>query len=281
VKLKILISTLALMLFASACSQPMSPQEYFTQLSDINKQMKDAEQKASEEMQGSLTSTTSETAAVDAFNAYLSTLATAAQDAMTAVDELKPPSELESAHSAFVSAQGDLVDGLEAVRTDLKGAAASEIQGILDQHADEMTALSKKVDDSCQVLQDAADKNDIKVTLCDTSGQDSLAQSSARNAMAAAKTLFVDTDDYSQISAAALAQLESSLTWVDSPAPSTDANTVSVWSDGEMVFAEAVLSQSGTCFWMRDDATAETTYGTGSADTCTGEDAAGATASQW
>jgi type IV pilus assembly protein PilA len=108
--------------------------------------------------------------------------------------------------------------------------------------------------------------------------QDRAAQSSLRNALAAAKTIYTDSDSYGDVSPATMVQIEPSLSYVDGG--STGVTVVSVVATDQQV-GLAAMSVTGTCWWLHDDATGGgTTYGSGSA--CTGQDAlAGATATSW
>jgi type IV pilus assembly protein PilA len=118
--------------------------------------------------------------------------------------------------------------------------------------------------------------------------QDRAAQSSLRNAVAAAKVLYTDCDKYmtGPACATALASpdftgVEPSLTWTTtsaSAAPKQVAWTVSNVNPGDaQVWAGASMSDSGTCFWIRTNeassatVTAGTFYGsTPTATDCTG-----------
>ena len=122
--------------------------------------------------------------------------------------------------------------------------------------------------------------------------QDRAAQSSLRNTLTAAKTAYTDSGDYSKSRSAALAAVEPSLTYVAGNIVSTGPTNVSARVSSvvasppdRQVFSAAVLSKSGTCFWIRDQATgalAGTTYGSTSDQTkCTGNDARSATAPSW
>jgi type IV pilus assembly protein PilA len=107
--------------------------------------------------------------------------------------------------------------------------------------------------------------------------KDRSAQSSLRNAVTAAKTIYTDSTDYSKADVAALLAGEPSLTFVAVGTASADPKTVSV-SPGtsvSTVFYAAAKSASGTCFYIKDDIAAGTTYGKGT--TCTGTAAAGGT----
>ena len=110
---------------------------------------------------------------------------------------------------------------------------------------------------------------------------DKAAQSGLRNALAAAKTIFTDTDDYSTVDAGTLTATEPSLKYCDGSAGATcagansaDPNEISLVvdpdADGDPSdIALAAFSKSGTCFGLLDDATTGTTFskdGGGSTD---------------
>jgi type IV pilus assembly protein PilA len=120
--------------------------------------------------------------------------------------------------------------------------------------------------------------------------QNRAAQSSLRNAIAAAKTMYTDTDDYSTADSTAtgLITVEPSLTYVATGVGSTGPNEVSVspyTTNGVATFdswAAAALSDSGTCYWINDVSTAPgagTFYGSGAA--CTGTAAQAAAGASW
>ncbi len=93
--------------------------------------------------------------------------------------------------------------------------------------------------------------------------QDRASQSSLRNGLTAAKTIFTDQEDYTQATVAALAGVEPSLTFVDAATASTGANNLSVATTTNTVIL-AGLSKSGTCFWIQDNVTGPgTQYGKG------------------
>jgi type IV pilus assembly protein PilA len=109
--------------------------------------------------------------------------------------------------------------------------------------------------------------------------QNRAAQSSLRNALTAAKTIYTDSQDYTSATPAAMEAVEPSLTYVATAVPSADQNTVSVNDTTDSVFAAAAMSASGTCYWLKDNAASGTTYGTGA--TCTGVAADAAAAPAW
>jgi type IV pilus assembly protein PilA len=105
---------------------------------------------------------------------------------------------------------------------------------------------------------------------------DRAAQSSLRNALTAAKTIFTDAQDYTQAGATSLTAVEPSLTFVDTGVASTTFKEVSVNATASATWSAATLSKSGTCYWIKDASgqAGKTTYGSGA--TCTGTAAAAA-----
>jgi type IV pilus assembly protein PilA len=121
--------------------------------------------------------------------------------------------------------------------------------------------------------------------------QNRAAQSSLRNALVAAKTAYTDVSDYSTAiagvvgpPATGLYAIEPSLTYVGGAVLSTSNVMVSVDVSGanDEIWSGAALSESGTCYWISDNATGPgTRYDTGTAATCTGGDASGAALLKW
>lgn len=89
--------------------------------------------------------------------------------------------------------------------------------------------------------------------------QDRAAQSSLRNALTAAKTIFTDNEDYQEADQTALAAAEPSLTFVGTAEPSTTASAdpteVSIGDLAQSRWAAVALSNSGTCFAIQDQTT--------------------------
>jgi type IV pilus assembly protein PilA len=117
--------------------------------------------------------------------------------------------------------------------------------------------------------------------------QDRAAQSSLRNALTAAKTLYTDQNDYSTATAGSattgLQSVEPSLTYRDS-GNSTGPKDVSVAvsGTGSITWSAASLSKSGKCFWITDTATGPgTKFGSGANTACAGTDAAAAASDSW
>jgi type IV pilus assembly protein PilA len=106
---------------------------------------------------------------------------------------------------------------------------------------------------------------------------DKAAQSGVRNALAAAKTIFADTDDYSTVDATSMFATEPSLTY---PSPSTGPNevdlevrdTASGIVDGAL--ALTAYSKSGTCFGLVDETDTGTAFykDAGGSSDCTAAD---------
>ncbi len=119
--------------------------------------------------------------------------------------------------------------------------------------------------------------------------QDRASQSSLRNALTAAKTAYTDNSDYSKSTSVDLGAIEPSLTYKAAGVASTGPKDVSVAVSNvsgtdSQIWAAAVLSKSGTCFWIKDvasGANAGTTYGAGDDTTCTGTDALAAASAAW
>jgi type IV pilus assembly protein PilA len=114
--------------------------------------------------------------------------------------------------------------------------------------------------------------------------QDRAAQSSLRNAIAAAKTCFTDNDSYTGCDAAKLLTIEPSLTYNVSPStgPKEVDSVVYQTNKAGDSWAAAAMSDSGTCWWINDVSTspgAGTFYGTGA--TCTGTAAKAANGTKW
>jgi type IV pilus assembly protein PilA len=116
---------------------------------------------------------------------------------------------------------------------------------------------------------------------------DKAAQSGLRNALVAAKTCFTDADTYDGCDAAAMGDIEKSLTFVDTAGTSADPNTISVSADpgaDGTQWAAAAFSKSANCFYILDDSTAGTFYGkttAGGETACDGADAEAVSDANW
>ena len=88
---------------------------------------------------------------------------------------------------------------------------------------------------------------------------DKAAQSSVRNALAAAKTIFTDTDDYSTVSAASMTATEPSLQYATPSTTPTDVSLL-VNATNSSILSLTAFSKSGTCFGLVDNATTGTTF---------------------
>src|SRR5436309_12119585 len=102
---------------------------------------------------------------------------------------------------------------------------------------------------------------------------DRAAQSSLRNALTSAKTIFSDAQNYTQADSAALTANEPSIAFVATGAPSADPKTVSVNPKTAGTWYAAAMSKSNTCFYIKDASGAGggTTYYKAAGGTCTGD----------
>jgi type IV pilus assembly protein PilA len=94
---------------------------------------------------------------------------------------------------------------------------------------------------------------------------DKAAESGVRNALAAAKTCFTDSDDYTGCDDAKLGTIETALTFQPAATDSTGPSDVSVAVDTTATPATiglAAWSKSDTCFSVLDDPATGTLYGT-------------------
>lgn len=99
--------------------------------------------------------------------------------------------------------------------------------------------------------------------------QDRAAQSLAREAVASAKAVFQADEDYTAATASALGESEPGLRFVPSTGSSDGPNVASVHAPDGDIFIVAVYSQTGTCFFVRDEAVPTgrgTTYAERSSD---------------
>jgi type IV pilus assembly protein PilA len=113
--------------------------------------------------------------------------------------------------------------------------------------------------------------------------QDKAAQSSLRNGLTAAKTIYTDGEDYADATVAELQLTEPSLTFVATGTASATPKEVSVGSTAANLVVMSSLSKSGTCFWIRDNTQGPgTQFASGtSACSATGAPAAGWSSDGW
>jgi hypothetical protein len=116
-------------------------------------------------------------------------------------------------------------------------------------------------------------------------GQDVTTQSVLRDTLVAARTLLAQRGTYGLVNAAMLGRVEPALCYVhpDTAAVPSGASCIRGSGDASIsvygqdsTFAAAAMSKSGTCFWIRDQVGAATTYGSG--EPCTGNAAVAANA---
>lgn len=97
---------------------------------------------------------------------------------------------------------------------------------------------------------------------------DKEAQSKLRNAIAAALTLYTDSDSYAGVTPETMTGVEPALTYDSNPVASTTSVSIRDVRDQSIVLVAKSLS--GTVFCLADDRNAGTTYGTSDAQTITG-----------
>ncbi|HSL66531.1 MAG TPA: type II secretion system protein [Actinomycetota bacterium] len=92
---------------------------------------------------------------------------------------------------------------------------------------------------------------------------DVAAKSAVENALKAAKAVYADDDSYVSADPVTLKLTEGSLGYVDGVTPSDGPLTVSVHNmdPSGQVIVLSVYSQSGTCWFLRDDDIVGTQYG--------------------
>jgi hypothetical protein len=105
---------------------------------------------------------------------------------------------------------------------------------------------------------------------------DASAQSSARNAVAAALTAYTDLQTFRGLTEDDLRQIEPDLAFTSTPSAGPDAPSVAFTPSAVGI---AVRSTAGGCFWLRVSGRGRTAYGQG--EPCTGAAAFGATGSSW
>jgi type IV pilus assembly protein PilA len=111
--------------------------------------------------------------------------------------------------------------------------------------------------------------------------QNRAAQSSLRNALTAAKTIYTDTQSYAGATDTVLDGVEPSLDFVPTATDSTSQNIVSVLPTAT-VFSAAAKSASNTCYWIKEDTSTGTRYGsTTDLTACDGTAAAAAAGTTW
>jgi type IV pilus assembly protein PilA len=92
--------------------------------------------------------------------------------------------------------------------------------------------------------------------------QDAAAKSTATIALKGAKAIFADDDTYSAVTPAELRDTEPSVSYVAGGTASDGSLVASVNVPNSATFVTSVYSESGTCFFLRDDDVDGTTYAT-------------------
>ena len=114
-----------------------------------------------------------------------------------------------------------------------------------------------------------------------TRAQDRAAQSNLRTAQTTAFVLMTDVGDFALASSSRMASSEPSLTFF-ATAASTETHIVTVApSSDDTEFGAAVMSDSGTCFFIRLSTSEGPRYGSSTTADCTGVQALLVTDSSW
>lgn len=110
--------------------------------------------------------------------------------------------------------------------------------------------------------------------------QNGTAQSSLRNALTAAKSMWIDHETYSEATPDRLTSVEPSLTFTSGPADKP--GVVSVLGAGDQ-FLAATRSASGQCYYIKDDSAVGTSYSqsVGAYATCSATDATSWSTTPW
>lgn len=281
---RLLATSLALFLLA-ACSGGMSMEDYFTQLAERNADLDARGSAAQTDAQQQFAEASSQEAAAGIMADFLTELAGIGESAVESLEELDPPDGAKTEHEAYLAATRALSESFQAMLADIQTADPADVGTVIQTAGVEIDEKSNAVDVACMDLQAVADDNNVEADLRCTDpaeAQDKAAQSSLRNSVAAALVIFTDTDDFSGVTAEKMAEVEPSLTYVESPEPSTGPDVVSIWTNGTDRYAAAALSESGTCFLINRPAEGGGMFGTGTADDCTGDAASkGAEGSEW
>jgi type IV pilus assembly protein PilA len=112
--------------------------------------------------------------------------------------------------------------------------------------------------------------------------QDKAAQSSLRNGLTAAKTIYTDSETYADATDAELDDTEPSVDFVGTAAVSDGPKVVSVGSTAANLITMAAESKSGKCFYIRDNTQGPgTEFASDSDAACSATGAADVPAASW
>jgi type IV pilus assembly protein PilA len=107
------------------------------------------------------------------------------------------------------------------------------------------------------------------------------AQSSLRNSVTAAKTIYFDSGDYTTADPASMTLVEPGLQFLPASADaSSDAQHLSVGSTSSTFYA-AALASNGNCFFIKDDIAAGTEFATADSTDLCSADGATTTSAAW
>ncbi|HEX5911758.1 MAG TPA: hypothetical protein VFY54_01375, partial [Rubrobacter sp.] len=84
------------------------------------------------------------------------------ESAVQEVSQLEPPSEVEAAHSSFLSTLEDFAAVAGTLSRDFSQVTTrAEAEAVLEQHERELAAADDAFDEACATLQMVADENNI------------------------------------------------------------------------------------------------------------------------
>lgn len=157
---------LGISLLLVACSQGISLQEYYSQMSDIaqtQKKQTDDLQATSEE---EITAATDEATQVQLIQKFFEDNLAVAKTALTQVQDISPPSEVEEAHEKFLQAFEDLVAALDDASASIESASTgAEISTVITDVGPKIEGASAKFDAACADLETVATDNSVKAGL--------------------------------------------------------------------------------------------------------------------
>jgi len=198
----------------------------------------------------------------------------AASQQLVGLDSQQPPGDIQNAERSYRR----VTELLRALRRTAPRAITGDVQILASTLANTHARLQSRAADGAAPsnTKDSSAATEAafeKVTTyffdhCKSSpalararqaAQDGAAQSNLRDGLTAAKTIFTDNDSYADVTPAKLQDVEPSLTYVTGPV-TADAKTVSVHVIDANNIVLAAASQSGTCFFIRDDARTATQY---------------------
>ncbi|MCJ7832351.1 MAG: hypothetical protein MUP92_02765 [Actinobacteria bacterium] len=157
---------LAFALLIVACSQGMTMQEYFSEMTKISgtqKQQGDDLQSAADK---EISAAADEATQLELIKSFFADSLKVAQTALASVQDLSPPSDVEAEHKAFADAFQTLVGDLEEASASIADASSgADVQAVIQDVGTKIEQDSSKFDAACADLQKAADDNKTEADL--------------------------------------------------------------------------------------------------------------------